>query len=70
MKIECLSTFLDGRDRFEIGDVRTVDDERGAKFVAAGWAKDTDGRVATGESASGADLKIDSALSATGDSNG
>lgn len=29
MKIEALTTFLDGTDRFEAGDVRTVADERG-----------------------------------------
>lgn len=38
MKVTCTCTFLDGRDRFEAGDVRQVDDERGARFVAAGWA--------------------------------
>lgn len=38
MKVTCITTFLDGRDRFEAGDVRQVDDERGARFVAAGWA--------------------------------
>lgn len=38
MKITCTTTFLDGRDRFEKGDTRTVDDERGAHFVKQGWA--------------------------------
>lgn len=38
MKIHCTATFLDGRDRFEMGDVRTVDTDRGAYFVANGWA--------------------------------
>ncbi len=38
MKITCLTTFLDGSDRFEKDDVRTVDDTRGAYFVAQGWA--------------------------------
>lgn len=38
MKIHCLTTFLDGTDRFEAGDTRTVDDERAARFIAAGWA--------------------------------
>jgi hypothetical protein len=48
MKIEALTTFLEGRDRFELGDVRTVDDTRGAYFVSNGWAKDiTDGVVTT-----------------------
>jgi hypothetical protein len=47
MRIESLTTFLDGKDRFEVGDIRTVDDERGARLVAAGWAKDLAGGVAT-----------------------
>ena len=38
MKIICDTTFLDGPDRFEAGDVRTVDDGRGAYFVKNGWA--------------------------------
>ncbi len=38
MKITCLTTFLDGSDRFEKGDVRTVDDARAAYFIANGWA--------------------------------
>ena len=38
MKITCLTTFLDGPDRFDQGDVRTVDDTRAAYFIANGWA--------------------------------
>ena len=70
MKIECLTTFLDGTDRFEMGDVRTVSDERGARLVANGWAKDTEGRVATGEATASVDLTINSSTIGTGDSNG
>ena len=33
MKIKILSTFLDGTDRFEKGDERTVDDERAERLV-------------------------------------
>ena len=29
MKIEATTTFLDGVDRFEVGDIRTVDNDRG-----------------------------------------
>lgn len=39
MRIKCLTTFMDGADRFEAGDVRTVDDGRASVFVALGWAK-------------------------------
>ncbi len=53
MKIQILNTFLDGRDRYEAGDIRTVPDDDGARFVAAGWAKDLAGQVATGEPATG-----------------
>ncbi len=38
MNIKCLTTFLDGRDRFEAGDVRSVKPEQASRFVAAGWA--------------------------------
>jgi hypothetical protein len=46
MRIHCLSTFLDGTDRFEKDDIRTVDDSRARGFIANGWA------VAAGGSAS------------------
>lgn len=71
MKIECLTAFLDGTDRYESGDVRTVDDEKGAQFVANGWAKDVAGRVATGDAVTvGADLAINNSVIGLGDSNG
>lgn len=43
MRIKVLTTFLDGKDRFEKDDERTVENERGARFVAAGWAKSLSG---------------------------
>lgn len=70
MKIECLTTFLDGPERFEAGDIRTVDDDRGARFVGAGWAKDLAGRVATGAPGGNAELNIHKATSSTGDNHG
>ncbi|HQU77988.1 MAG TPA: hypothetical protein PLU47_00825 [Azonexus sp.] len=70
MKIEALTTFLDGKDRFEQGDIRTVDGERGAYFVENGWAKDLSGEVATGETGGNAGLVIESAAHVSGDSNG
>lgn len=42
MRIKCLTTFLEGRDRFEAGDVRTVPDADAARFIAAGWAAAAD----------------------------
>lgn len=53
MKIHCLTTFLEGVDRFEAGDVRTVPDDIGARLVANGWAKDVSGEIVTGEAAVG-----------------
>lgn len=46
MKIICDTTFLDGSTRFEAGDVRTVDDSRGAYFVANKWAHEVGHDVA------------------------
>jgi len=71
MKIKVLFTFLDGRDRFEKDDLRTVSDEDGARFVANGWAEDEAGRVATGATASGeTDLAIDKSVIGVGDNRG
>lgn len=71
MKIKCLTTFLDGTERFEKDDERTVADERGAYFVASGWAEDVSGAVATGDSDGGAaDLTVANVTHTMGDSNG
>lgn len=70
MKIKATTTFLDGTDRFEKDDERTVSDERGAYFVANGWAEDAAGRVATVEAAATTDLNINNSGLGLGDSNG
>ena len=71
MKIKCLTTFLDGSDRFEKDDERTVPDEDGAYFVANGWAEDTAGRVATVNPASGVtDMAINNSTIGLGDNHG
>ena len=70
MKINCTTTFKEGRETFHEGDQRTVSDEDGARFIANGWA------VAAGDAPQPlpnlppVDLSIDSAKHATGDSNG
>lgn len=46
MRFKSTTVFLDGADRFEVEDQRTISDERGAYFVANGWGVDLDGRVA------------------------
>lgn len=40
MRIECLTTFMHGRERFCKGDIFTVDDADGAYFVTHKWAKE------------------------------
>ena len=71
MKIEALTTFIIGRDRFEAGDVRTVSDESGAFYCDCGWAKDITGQTTTGTQADGSvDLAIQNATHSLGDSNG
>jgi len=48
-----------------------VEDEKGAQFVANGWAKDVADRVATGSESSGVvNLAVDSSVIGLGDSNG
>jgi hypothetical protein len=70
MRIKCLTTFLDGAERFAADDIRTVPDERGAYFVANGWAEDLSGTVSTGDMITGdTTLAVDSSTVTTGDSN-
>lgn len=38
MRIMVHTTFLDGRDRFESGEVRSVPDADGKRFIDNGWA--------------------------------
>lgn len=40
MRIECTTIFLDGRERFEKGDIFTVPDADAARFIKNGWAKE------------------------------
>lgn len=70
MRIKCLMRFLDGKDEFLKDDIRTVDDERGARFVAAGWAEDEAGRVATESVSGNADLNIQNSAVGLGDNHG
>lgn len=70
MKIEATTTFLDGVDRFEAGDIRTVDDERGARLISNGWARES-GSAATPVQAVGeATLDVHNGVIGLGDSNG
>lgn len=69
MKIECTSTFLDGTSRYEAGDIRTVPDALGHKFVGLGWAAEV-GQPATEPASGDVNLDIHSSAHAVGDSNG
>ena len=70
MKIEATTTFLDGVDRFEAGDIRTVDDERGARLIGNGWAREAGSNAAPVASPSEVTLDIHNAVIGLGDSNG
>lgn len=69
MKIECLTTFLAGRDRFEKGDIRTVADDRAYWFIALGWAA-KQGEAPAPASTAPAALDIHNSAIGLGDSNG
>lgn len=70
MKIVCITTFLDGSSRFEAGDVRTVDDERAARFIAAGWAHSDGTPAPAATAAQPASLDIHNATHAQGVTHG
>jgi hypothetical protein len=69
MRIECKTPFLDGVDRFEAGDIRTVDDARGHRFLAHGWAAEV-GKPAAPASTEPLTLDIHKAANGTKDNNG
>lgn len=72
MRIKVLGTFLGGRDRYEAGDERTVDERVGALAVRNGWAVEV-GAVPVVEMPSAPEpvtLEIHGAAHVAGDSNG
>jgi hypothetical protein len=69
MRIEVVTTFLDGRDRYEAGDVRSVSEEDGARFIANGWAK-RPGEPDPQAKAGVVSLAVQNSLIGVGDSNG
>lgn len=66
MKITCLTTFLDGADRFEKDDTRTVSDERGAYFISNGWAAEAGTQAAAAPAGGDVTLKVKNASSGQG----
>ena len=70
-RIHCNTTFLDGVDRFEAGDVRSLDAERAARLIASGWASPADAPTSSAPAdQSAADLTIKSAKHAQGAKHG
>ena len=69
MKIICDTTFLDDKDRFENGDQRTVDDVRGAYFIANEWAHEV-GSAPSASPAGDVTLDVQSAVIGTEARNG
>jgi hypothetical protein len=70
MKIHCLTTFLDDKDRFEEGETRVVDDARGYKFIGLGWACVPGDPAVVPSTTDSVNLDINSSAHAAGDSNG
>jgi hypothetical protein len=69
MRIECKTTFLDGAERFEAGDIRTVDDARAQLFLAHGWASEV-GKPAAPQNTDPANLAINKARMGHGAKHG
>lgn len=70
MRIHIESTFLDGRDRFEEGDTRSVPDADAARFIAAGWARPVDGEAVAADTPATSDLTINNGQLGLGDNHG
>jgi hypothetical protein len=58
MKIICDTTFLDGLDRFEKGEIRVVDDARAAAFIKHGWAHAEGGEASAPAASASTDLDV------------
>ena len=61
MRIECLTTFLDGRERFEKGDIFTIDDAKAMCFISNKWAKLAGDPTPAPDGAVAVDLQVQSA---------
>ena len=70
MRIECTTTFLDGRERFEKGDIFTIDDTKAAYFVQQKWAKKVGDQNPAHVAVAPADLNIHNSKLGLGDNHG
>lgn len=69
VKIECKTTFLHDRDRYEAGDIRAVDDELGRYFIKQGWAA-IPGEAAAPQTTDEVTLDVQKGRIGTGDRHG
>lgn len=70
MRIECITSFLDGRERYEKGDIFTVDDVRASYFVKQKWVKKVGDQTPTSVLGGETDLTIQNSKIGTGDNHG
>lgn len=70
MKINCTTSFKEGRETFYEGDQRTVSEEDGARFIKNGWAAAAGDAPGPLPDVTAVDLTVHSATHATEDSNG
>lgn len=69
MKLECLTTFKEGREIYEKGDIRTVPDSIAHRALGLGWAREV-GKDGIPLSSGDAALNIHKSAIGLGDSNG
>jgi len=77
MRIKVLTTFLDGRDRFEKDDHRVVQptdtetaEERAMRFISNGWVSAEGVTLQADSATDSVDLDIHNSALGLGDSNG
>lgn len=70
MRIECTDTFLDGRERFERGDIFTIDDAQAKRFIANKWAKEVGAPAPAAPDAAPVNLDIQNASMGQKDNHG
>lgn len=62
MKINCTTTFKEGKETFYEGDQRTVSDEDGARFISNGWASEVGAEAAPAPASGDVTLEVQDGL--------
>ena len=70
MKINCTTTFKEGKETFHEGDQRTVSDEDGARFISNGWAAEVGAEAAPAPAAGPVSLDIHDSTIGVEDNHG